>query len=203
MIKMPFCGRASEWSKAAFLSMFPAIGIHCAGLGTPFWMKSSTISNSVNITIGLWKMVNCSGSLTSPCIGSALPNSYKTDLLIITRAFECGVIIPMALTFALSFFYTTSPGARTQKVAAWIMILSFFSMALVIGGTVTWILNLPSSHYVYWSFGLTLFGGSLSMLVAVLMIQDIRMFDYEGIRLRKEAKREKREARKNKRKEQY
>lgn len=74
-------------------------------------------------------------------------------------------------------------------------------MALIIGGTVTWTLNLPSNHYVYLSMGLTLFAGSISLLVGVLMIQDIRMFDYEGIRLKKEARREKKEARKKKKKQ--
>ncbi|XP_060587592.1 uncharacterized protein LOC132743098 [Ruditapes philippinarum] len=199
---MPFCGRASAWSKAAFLLLIPAMGLYCAGLGTPFWMKSSTINNSVNISIGLWKMVNCSGSLTTPCVGTSIPGSYSTAMFHVTQAVECAVIIPMALAFVLSLFYVTSPAARTQKVAAWIMLFSFISVGLFIVGAVVWTLNLPSNHYVYWSFGLTLFAASLLVLVAVLMIQDIRMFDYEGIRLRKEAKREKRAARRNQRKKQ-
>jgi hypothetical protein len=45
----------------------------------------------------------------------------------VTQAVECAVIIPMALAFVLSLFYVTSPAARTQKVAAWIMLFSFIS----------------------------------------------------------------------------
>ena len=45
----------------------------------------------------------------------------------VTQAVECAVIVPMALAFVLSLFYVTSPSARTQRVAAWIMLFSFFS----------------------------------------------------------------------------
>lgn len=194
---MPFCGRATWWAKAAFVLLFPAIAIHCAGIGTPYWMKTSMTSNKINITFGLWKMVNCSGNLSDPCVGSELPSSYRTDLLTATRGLECSVLIPLTLALTLSFFYVASPGARTQMVAAWVMLLSFFCFALIIAGTITWLQNIPNNHYVFWSMGLTVFAGSICMIVGVLMIPDVRKFDYEGARMKEEARRERREARRH------
>jgi len=76
---MSFCGEASTWSKLALMLHTAAIAIHCAGLGTPYWMKTATPTNGVHVTIGLWKMVNCSGNYGDPCIGKALDTEYETS----------------------------------------------------------------------------------------------------------------------------
>lgn len=76
---MAFCGEASAWAKIALLLIVSANAIHSAGLGTPYWMKSATVSNNVHLIIGLWKMVNCSGENAQPCIGQALEEKYETS----------------------------------------------------------------------------------------------------------------------------
>jgi len=66
-----------------------------------------------------------------------------------------------------------------------------FSVLLEFVGAITWCLNLPEKHYVFWSMGVTLVAASIYMLCAVLMIPDIRAFDYQYIRMRKQAKKQK------------
>ena len=73
-----FCGNASAWSKVAFVLFFPALGFHCAGLGTVSWMKSHTISDTVHFVVGLWKMANCSEEYKTNCVDMAVPDNYNT-----------------------------------------------------------------------------------------------------------------------------
>ncbi|KAL4234380.1 hypothetical protein ACF0H5_006027 [Mactra antiquata] len=193
---MEFCGQASGWSKFSLLFLLAAIAIQCTAIGTPCWMKSCKINNSVNITIGLWRMVNCSGSLTLPCRGMSLTSNYETNLMHTTRQLELTVLLFIVLAAILSFFYVTSPGARTQRVAAWVMLLSFFSMGFAIAGIVVWILNLPDDHYMYWSAGMAAMAGAMCMVSGILIIQDIRMFDYNGIRRKHDLKKAKKLAKK-------
>lgn len=75
---MPFCGEASAWSKITLILLVTAISIHCAGIGTPYWMKTATVSNDVHLIVGLWKMIDCSGNYGDPCIGKALDTTYQT-----------------------------------------------------------------------------------------------------------------------------
>lgn len=69
-------------------------------------------------------------------------------------------------------------------------------MACTIFGVTIWVFNLPADHYVFWSAGLTTVAGSVCMVVGILMIQDIRMMDYEGIRQRELEKKARKKARK-------
>lgn len=195
---MPFCGDATWWSKFSFLLLFLAISIHSAGIGTPYWMKLSTLSNSVNLMVGLWKMVDCSGGVTVPCYGVALTDNYNTGLMTITRVLECIPIVTIIFALILSMFYVSSPGVRTQKVAVWIMMSSFISMALIVGGCIAWWVNMPSKHFVHWSFGLASIAAAVCMLSGVLMIPDIRMYDYEDIKAKRKAKQRRRVKKENK-----
>ena len=72
-------------------------------------------------------------------------------------------------------------------------------MLLNVGGMVSWIVNLPENHFVYYSFGLTVMAAAICMVVAVLMIRDIRQFDYDGIKTKKTKKREKKKLKRIKR----
>ena len=42
-----------------------------------------------------------------------------------------------------------------------------------------WILNLPEYHYPNWSLGLTVFAWTLSITSGILLIPDIRQYDYK------------------------
>ncbi|KAH3776732.1 uncharacterized protein LOC127845539 [Dreissena polymorpha] len=185
---MAFCGLASAWAKLAFLLLLPAIAIHCAGLATPYWMKVTTVSSRVNVTVGLWKQVNCSGEIGAPCYGEPLAAVYKTNLLTVTRTLECMAIVPAFLAIVLSVYYVTSPTVRTQRVTVWIMTSSFLAMALNVGGAVAWIFNVPSKHFVFWSMGLSLSGAALFMICGILMVRDFRMFDYKRLYAQKAGK---------------
>lgn len=68
-----------------------------------------------------------------------------------------------------------------------------FHVAVVLGivGAVLWMVNLPEKHYVFWSMGLTLVASSIFLLCGILMVPDIRKFDYEYIKLKRRQKKEK------------
>ena len=53
------------------------------------------------------------------------------------------------------------------------------SALLSIAGMAVWILDLPEYHYPNWSMGLTVFAVILSLTSAILLIPDIRQYDYK------------------------
>lgn len=108
---MPFCGHASAWSKLELLLLVPAISLHCAGLGTPYWMKTATTSNDVHLIVGLWKMVDCSGETDQPCVGQALLEKYKTGRLKLFKLPICsyyGVISVTTSSLQRGFLFHLS-----------------------------------------------------------------------------------------------
>ena len=48
-----------------------------------------------------------------------------------------------------------------------------------IAGMVVWIIDLPEYHYPNWSMGLTVFAITLSITSAILLVPDIRQYDYK------------------------
>lgn len=42
-----------------------------------------------------------------------------------------------------------------------------------------WIMNLPEYHYANWSLGLTVFACTLSITSGILLIPDVRQYDYK------------------------
>lgn len=46
---------------------------------------------------------------------------------------------------------------------------------------VVWIVELPEHHYPGWSIGLTVFACALCITAAILLIPDIREYDYKDL----------------------
>ncbi|XP_052817598.1 uncharacterized protein LOC128243717 [Mya arenaria] len=188
---MPFCGLSSGWAKLTLLVVAAAAGLHCAALATPYWMKAATLSNSVNITVGLWKQVNCSRAIGppwspwSPCYGQPLADTYQTLLFKVTQILECVVLVPAACSLVLCAYYITSPTVRTQTVVGWLMAFTFSSTALNLSGCITWLLNLPNAHFAFWSLGLAASAAALFFLAGILIIPDFRSYDYRRLRNRR------------------
>ena len=44
-----------------------------------------------------------------------------------------------------------------------------------------WIINCPEFHYPSWSFGLTVFAVTLNITSAILLIPDVREYDYKDL----------------------
>ena len=55
----------------------------------------------------------------------------------------------------------------------------FILASSAIAGMAVWTSNLPEYHYPNWSMGLAVFASTLSITSAILLIQDIRQYDYE------------------------
>lgn len=53
------------------------------------------------------------------------------------------------------------------------------SAACGITGVVVWVINTPEYHYPSWSFGLTVFAVTLNITAAILLIPDVREYDYK------------------------
>lgn len=73
-----FFGNASGFSKVSFVLLIFAIGLHCGGYSTNYWMKYHTLDDKLDFTIGLWKVRNCSGYYGAICYDTVIPDSYKT-----------------------------------------------------------------------------------------------------------------------------
>ena len=57
--------------------------------------------------------------------------------------------------------------------------ISFILASSAIAGMVVWTMNLPEYHYPNWSMGLAVFASTLSTTSAILLIPDIRQYDYK------------------------
>ena len=57
--------------------------------------------------------------------------------------------------------------------------VSFILASSAIAGMTVWTLNLPEYHYPNWSMGLAVFASTLSITSAILLISDIRQYDYK------------------------
>ena len=64
------------------------------------------------------------------------------------------------------------------------------------GGILAWMFNIPEKHYPYWSMGLTAISATTCILCSVLMIPDIRRYDYDELQKEQRERREKRKQRK-------
>lgn len=192
-----FFGNASSFSKVSFILTIFAMGIHCGGYSTHYWMKSHTISNALDFTVGLWKVRNCSGYYGALCYDSAIPDTYYTDLLVVTQALESCTLVMLVIMMIVSAFYVTSPAVRILKTAVVILIMGLVSFLLSAGGTIAWMFNIPDKHYPYWSMGLTVIAAAIAILCSVLMIPDIRRYDYDVIKKEHEERKEKRKKKKD------
>lgn len=44
-----------------------------------------------------------------------------------------------------------------------------------------WVVNCPEYHYPSWSFGLTVFAVTMNITAAILLIPDVREYDYKDL----------------------
>ena len=67
----------------------------------------------------------------------------------------------------------------------------FISVLFTAAGTAIWLQNIPDKHFPYWSMGLTIIAAAIAILCSVLMIPDIRRYDYDVIKKEQEERKEK------------
>ncbi|KAK3610169.1 hypothetical protein CHS0354_038807 [Potamilus streckersoni] len=175
---MTFCGDASSWAKVSFLLVITALGLHTTGFATNAWMTRTTVRDKYNFMIGLWKMTNCSGYYQAPCEDTSFPGSYYSNLVIMTRAFASSALIIVFVTCAMTGFYVGSERARTRGLAITIIVVDFVGAAFAVAGIVAWIISLPAWHYPNWSMGLVVLALVLVIIAGVLLIPDVREYDY-------------------------
>lgn len=176
---MTFCGDASAWSKVALIVILVALGLHSGGYGTNYWMARYTVRDTLNFGVGLWRVTNCSGSYGAPCTDSDVPSVYITSNMQATRALEGVALGLLFVTTVCLVFYVGTERSRTRGMAIAIMMLALFAALSSIAGMVVWIIDLPEYHYPNWSMGLTVFAITLSITSAILLVPDIRQYDYK------------------------
>ncbi|KAL3867391.1 hypothetical protein ACJMK2_044597 [Sinanodonta woodiana] len=175
---MTFCGDASSWAKVSFLLVITALGLHTTGFATNAWMTRTTVRDKYNFMIGLWKMTNCSGYYQAPCQDASFPGSYYNHLVIATRAFASSTLIMLFVASAMTGFYVASERARTRGLAIAIIVVDFVGGVFSLTGIVVWVTSLPAWHYPNWSMGLVVLALALVIISGVLLIPDIREYDY-------------------------
>lgn len=176
---MTFCGDASAWSKVALIVILVALGLHSGGYGTNYWMARYTVRDTLNFGVGLWRVTNCSGSYKAPCYEYDVPAVYITKYMQATRALEGVALGLLFVTSVCLTFYVGTTRSRTRGMAISIMVLAFLAAVGSITGMAVWIMNLPEYHYANWSLGLTVFACTLSITSGILLIPDVRQYDYK------------------------
>lgn len=73
---MAICGEASIWAKIGLCFSIVGLGILIGGFATNNWMVTKTVLTRIDLSIGLWKMTNCTES--GSCYGDNVESSYLT-----------------------------------------------------------------------------------------------------------------------------
>ncbi|XP_033737907.1 uncharacterized protein LOC117325631 [Pecten maximus] len=171
-------GDASSWSKIGLLVVTLALALYIAGYATVSWMVERTIREKVDITVGLWKMTNCS----STCTESDVPAVYATGNHNTVKIIASITIGILAIVFLLYLMYVATVNVRKRGVALTIIVLCFTGALLSLIMMIIWFVQLPSNFFVSWSFGLTIFAGLLLLTVAgFLLMQDMKNFKSKDI----------------------
>lgn len=72
---MGICGDASSSAKIAALLEIIGLPLFLSGYATSAWMVSETIRDLTDISIGLWKVNDCS---SGSCNTYSVPDSFKS-----------------------------------------------------------------------------------------------------------------------------
>ncbi|XP_069123244.1 uncharacterized protein [Argopecten irradians] len=175
---MTVFGDASTWSKIGLLVITLAVALYITGYATVSWMVERTIREKIDVTVGLWKMTNC----TSTCYDSDVPAVYATSShngVLILTSITIGII---AIAFLLYIMYVASANVRKRGVALTIIALCFIGALLSLIMMIIWFVQLPSNFFVSWSFGLAVFAGLLLLSVAgFLIMQDMKHYKSKDI----------------------
>ncbi|KAK3603095.1 hypothetical protein CHS0354_027876 [Potamilus streckersoni] len=175
---MVCCGSASGWAKVACLLLVIALPLHIAGYATVYWLSIYTVAENYAAGIGLWKMENCSNNAYSnPCqTNQEVPASYRNSVFVATQALESIALILLIFATLFSALYILIRRLRTLCMALTIMIFCFLTVTFSMIGMILHVTNIPTNHYVNYSFGLTVFAFLLAFLAGVLMFADIRRY---------------------------
>lgn len=72
--KMAYCGSASKWAKIGLVFQYIGLALCLSGFGTIGWMVTQTVQNNKDITVGLFKMIDCS---SGSCATSDITSDYQ------------------------------------------------------------------------------------------------------------------------------
>ncbi|KAK3603097.1 hypothetical protein CHS0354_027880 [Potamilus streckersoni] len=175
---MACCGSASGWVKVACLLLLIALPLHLTGYATVYWLSIYTVAESYAAGIGLWKMENCSSNAYSnPCKTNLnVPASYQTAEFVATQALESIALVFLVFSTLFILLYVMIRRLRTLCMALTVVILCFLTVTFSVIGMILHVTNIPTSHYVNYSFGLTVVAFLLTFLAGILMFADIRRY---------------------------
>ncbi|KAK3603098.1 hypothetical protein CHS0354_027882 [Potamilus streckersoni] len=176
---MVCCGSASAWAKVACMMLVIALPLHIAGYATVYWLTVYTVNENYVAGIGLWKMENCSSNAySSPCKTNIdVPGSYQNGMFLATQALETVAVPFLVFSTLFSLLYVFVRRLRTLCLTITVVILCFLTALLSFIGMILHVTNIPSNHYVSYSFGLTVVALLLTFFAGVLMYANIRRYE--------------------------
>lgn len=78
---MAYCGSASKWAKIGLVFQYIGLALFLSGFGTIGWMVTQTVQDKTDITVGLFRMIDCSsGSCATSSVDDQYQNSKATAL---------------------------------------------------------------------------------------------------------------------------
>ncbi|KAL3867276.1 hypothetical protein ACJMK2_044490 [Sinanodonta woodiana] len=175
---MVCCGSASGWAKVACLLLVLALPLHITGYATVYWLSIYTVAESYAAGIGLWKMENCSSNAYSnPCKTNLdVPASYQNAVFVVTQAMESIALVFLVFSTLFILLYVMIRRVRTLCMALNVVIMCFLAVTFSVIGMILHVTNIPTSHYVNYSFGLTIIAYLFAFLAGMLMFADIRRY---------------------------
>ncbi|XP_053405962.1 uncharacterized protein LOC123565335 [Mercenaria mercenaria] len=173
---MNLFGTATVWAKIALVLIVIAFALQIAGFATDYWQQTETIQENVVYDIGLWNAQNCSGGHDSACDKVSIPDSYINASFNVVRGFECTILILVSIAMVVAALYVATERFREMSIAVCVAVVSFLAVTFGVIAMIVWLAQVPSNHYLGYSFGLCVLAFVLMFLAGVLMIPDIRNY---------------------------
>ena len=73
---MAYCGSASKWAKIGLVFQYIGLALFLSGFGTIGWMVTQTVQDKTDITVGLFRMIDCS---SGSCATSSVDDQYQNS----------------------------------------------------------------------------------------------------------------------------
>ncbi|XP_062611720.1 uncharacterized protein LOC134273540 [Saccostrea cucullata] len=178
---MTFCGTASKWAKIGLVFQYIGLALFLSGFGTIGWMITQTVQDNKDITVGLFRMIDCS---SGSCSTSDVSSQYQNNGRDATLGMMIVVMIAAVPITVLYSIYVATEAARSKCLALTIICMSFAAATFAVAGMIVYAVLLPTDFYTSYSLGLVTLAAGLFATAACLLIPDIRNNIYKTTKRR-------------------
>ncbi|XP_022317794.1 uncharacterized protein LOC111121004 [Crassostrea virginica] len=168
---MAYCGSASKWAKIGLVFQYIGLALFLSGFGTIGWMVTQTVQDKTDITVGLFRMIDCS---SGSCATSSVDDQYQNSGRDPTLGMMIVVLIVAVPITVMYSIYVGTEAARSKCLALIVIISAFVSALFAVIGMIIYAVLLPTDFYTSYSLGLITLAAGLFATAGCLLIPDVR-----------------------------